>query len=118
MQHGPVEDERESFVVKGKRGKRPMEAAISRSVAGHELGRVKRAMVRDLREAMRRKHVSQASLARRISTSRSAVGRLLKEEDSSLTLRLLGRIAVALGARVNLRLAQKGRRSTVARKKP
>jgi transcriptional regulator with XRE-family HTH domain len=84
-----------------------MDVAISRSVAGHELGRVKRAMVRELRQAMRRKHVNQAGLARRIGTSRSAVGRLLNGEDSSLTLRLLGRIAVALGARVNLHLAAK-----------
>lgn len=87
-----------------------MEAAISRSVAGHELGRVKRAVVRDLRQAMRRKHVSQAGLARRIGTSRSAIARLLKAEDSSLTLRLLGRIARALGARVDLQLAARSTR--------
>jgi antitoxin HicB len=94
-------------VVKSKRGKRAMEVAIPKSVAGHELGRVKRAVVRDLRQAMRRKHVSQAGLARRIGTSRSAIARLLKAGDSSLTLRLLGRIAVALGARVNFQLAAK-----------
>jgi transcriptional regulator with XRE-family HTH domain len=88
-----------------------MQGGISRAVAGHELGRVKRAVVRDLREAMRRKHFNQALLARRMGTSRSAVARLLKEEDSSLTLRLLGRLAVALDARVNLQLAAKsGRR--------
>jgi transcriptional regulator with XRE-family HTH domain len=75
-------------------------------------------MVRDLRQAMRRKQVSQALLARRISTSRSAIGRLLKAEDSSLTLRLLGRIAVALDARVNLQFAERGRgRRASGRKK-
>lgn len=74
-------------------------------------------MVRDLRQAMRRKDVSQAVLARRISTSRSAIGRLLKAEDSSMTLRLLGRIAVALEARVNLRFAERTRRGTTPRKK-
>jgi transcriptional regulator with XRE-family HTH domain len=62
-------------------------------------------MVRDLRQAMRRKHVTQAVLARRLGTSRSAIARLLKEEDASLTLRLLGRLAVALDARVNFQLA-------------
>jgi antitoxin HicB len=89
-----------------------MDVAISRAVAGHELGRVKRAVVRDLRQAMRREHVTQAVLARRIGTSRSAIARLLKAEDSSLTLRLLGRIATALNARVKLRLAGKARRHT------
>jgi transcriptional regulator with XRE-family HTH domain len=92
-----------------------MQVSVTRSA--NELGRVKRAMVRDLRTAMRRKQVSQAVLARRISTSRSAIGWLLKAEDSSLTLRLLGRIAVALDARVNLRLAERARRRPVARKK-
>jgi antitoxin HicB len=82
-----------------------MDVAIPRSVAGNELGRIKRDVVRDLRQAMRRKHVTQAVLARRIGTSRSAVARLLKADDSSLTLRLLGRLAVALEARVNLHLA-------------
>jgi len=82
-----------------------MQEAIQNSAAGFsELGRVKRAVVRDLRQAMRRKQVTQAVLARRLGTSRSAIARLLKEEDSSLTLRLLGRLAVALDARVNLQL--------------
>lgn len=85
-----------------------------RSVAGQELGRIKRDVVRDVRKAMERKQVNQALLARRIRTSRSAVARLLKSEDRSMTLRLLGRIAVALDARVNLQLA--GRR-TVRRRK-
>ena len=87
-----------------------MDTAISRAVAGHELGRVKRAVVRDLRQAMRRKHVNQALLARRMGTSRSAIARLLKEEDASLTLRLLGRLAVALDARVNLQLSSRAAR--------
>jgi antitoxin HicB len=85
-----------------------MSPAVLRSVAGQELGRIKRDVVRDVRKAMQRKQVNQALLARRIRTSRSAVARLLKTEDRSMTLRLLGRIAVALGARVNLQLA--GRR--------
>jgi transcriptional regulator with XRE-family HTH domain len=85
-----------------------------RSVAGQELGRIKRDVVRDVRKAMQRKQVNQALLARRIRTSRSAVARLLKSEDRSMTLRLLGRIAVALEARVNLQLA--GRRAIRGRK--
>ncbi len=64
--------------------------------------------VRDVRKAMQRKQINQALLARRIRTSRSAVARLLKAEDRSMTLRLLGRIAVALDARVRMQLA--GRR--------
>jgi len=91
-----------------------MSASAMRSVAGQELGRIKRDVVRDVRKAMERKQVNQALLARRIRTSRSAVARLLKSEDRSMTLRLLGRIAVALDARVNLQLA--GRR-TVRRRK-
>jgi antitoxin HicB len=91
-----------------------MSASAMRSVAGQELGRIKRDVVRDVRKAMERKQVNQALLARRIRTSRSAIARLLKAEDRSMTLRLLGRIAVALGARVNLQLA--GRRSVRRRK--
>jgi transcriptional regulator with XRE-family HTH domain len=91
-----------------------MSASAMRSVAGQELGRIKRDVVRDVRKAMQRKQVNQALLARRIRTSRSAVARLLKSEDRSMTLRLLGRIAVALDARVNLQLA--GRRPVRRRK--
>ena len=91
-----------------------MSASGMRSVAGQELGRIKRDVVRDVRKAMERKQVNQALLARRIRTSRSAVARLLKAEDRSMTLRLLGRIAVALDARVNLQLA--GRRPVRRRK--
>jgi antitoxin HicB len=91
-----------------------MSASAMRSVAGQELGRIKRDVVRDVRKAMQRKQVNQALLARRIGTSRSAVARLLKTEDRSMTLRLLGRIAVALEARVNLQLA--GRRAIRGRK--
>jgi len=91
-----------------------MSASAMRSVAGQELGRIKRDVVRDVRKAMQRKQVNQALLARRIRTSRSAVARLLKSEDRSMTLRLLGRIAVALDARVNLQLA--GRRAIRRRK--
>ena len=88
-----------------------MSASVLRAVAGRELGRIKRDVVRDVRRAMRRKHVNQSALARRIRTSRSAVARMLKSEDASMTLRLLGRIAVALDARVNLQLAgQESRR--------
>jgi transcriptional regulator with XRE-family HTH domain len=87
-----------------------MTSSVLRSVAGQELGRIKRDVVRDVRKAMRRKEINQASLARRIRTSRSAVARLLKAEDRSMTLRLLGRIAVALDARVNLQLAGRRRR--------
>ncbi len=91
-----------------------MSPSVMRSVAGQELGRIKRDVVRDVRKAMQRKQMNQALLARRIRTSRSAVARLLKAEDRSMTLRLLGRIAVALDARVNLQLA--GRRSVRRRK--
>jgi antitoxin HicB len=87
-----------------------MSASAVRSIAGQELGRIKRDVVRDVRKAMQRKQVNQALLARRIRTSRSAVARLLKAEDRSMTLRLLGRIAVALDARVKLQLAARARR--------
>ena len=85
-----------------------MSEAVLRAVVGHELGRIKRDVVRDVRRAMRRKQVTQAVLARRIGTSRSAIARMLKPDDPSMTLRLLGRIAVALNARVNLQFAGRG----------
>ena len=85
-----------------------MSAAALQSIAGQELGRVKRDVVRDVRRAMRRKRVTQAALARRMGTSPSAIARMLKFEDRSMSLRFLGRIAVALGAQVDLQLG--GRR--------
>jgi len=87
-----------------------MSESVLRSVVGHELGRIKRDVVRDVRRAMRRKNVTQAVLARRIGTSRSAVARMLKTDDPSMTLRLLGRVAVALNASVNLQFAGRGGR--------
>jgi len=87
-----------------------MSATVVQSSAGQELGRVKRDVVRDVRRAMRRKHVTQAVLARRIRTSPSAVARMLKFDDQSMTLRLLGRIAVALGAQVDFQLGGVRRR--------
>ena len=81
-----------------------MSATALQSIAGQELGRVKRDVVRDVRRAMRRKRVTQAVLARRMGTSPSAIARMLKLEDRSMSLRLLGRIAFALGAHVDLQL--------------
>src|SRR5262245_7207062 len=94
------------FVSGRKRGKRAMDVP-TRSVAGHELGRVKRAVIKDLRQAMRRKHLNQAALARRVGTSRAAIARLLSKENLSLSVRLLSRLAAALDARVNLELSVK-----------
>jgi antitoxin HicB len=90
-----------------------MSATALQSSAGQELGRVKRDVVRDVRRAMRRKRVTQAALARRMGTSPSAVARMLKFEDRSMSLRLLGRIAVALGAHVDLQLGGRRRNKTL-----
>lgn len=58
-----------------------------------------------IRRAMKKQKLSQSELARRMQTSRAVVHRLLKTDDSALTLATLCRAANALGRTARVRLA-------------
>jgi antitoxin HicB len=64
----------------------------------------KRVLAWQLTEAMRKRRVSKAQMARRMGTSRSALDRLLDPENASVTLATMGRAATALGKRLRIQL--------------
>ena len=66
---------------------------------------VKRVLAWQIEREMKKTHVSQAELARRMRTSRAVVHRLLDATDPSVTLATISRAATALGCSVRLRLA-------------
>lgn len=65
---------------------------------------VKKVLAWQFAEAMRRKGVSKATLARQMKTSRAQLDRLLDPENQSVTLRTLTRAAGTLGKRVHIEL--------------
>lgn len=65
---------------------------------------IKRVIVWQLDESMKRAKLTKADLAKQMSTSRSALDRLLDPDNPSLTLGSLAKIAVALGKRVRVEL--------------
>lgn len=58
----------------------------------------------DIAGRMKRLKMSQSELSRRMSTSRAVVHRLLNPNDVSLTLATLSSVAVALKAKVSVKL--------------
>lgn len=66
---------------------------------------VKRVLAWELEEAMKKAHVSQAEMARRMSTSRAVIRRLLDANDLSVTLATMSKAAAALGRSLQLKLA-------------
>jgi antitoxin HicB len=58
----------------------------------------------ELAEAMRKRRVSKAQMARCMGTSRSALDRLLDPDNASVTLATMGRAAAALGKRLRIQL--------------
>lgn len=67
---------------------------------------LKRVLAWELAMAMKKLDVSRAELARRMRTSRAVVHRLLNGDDPAVTLATITRAAVALGRRVDLRIAR------------
>lgn len=65
---------------------------------------LKRVITWQIAEAMKLQKVSKTTLAKRVHTSRSAVDRVLDENDSGLTLETLTKYAKALGKVVEVRL--------------
>ena len=64
----------------------------------------KRVIAFQIAREMERAHLSNAELARRMKTSRSAVDRLLDPSNPSVTLSTLERAASAVGKRLSIQL--------------
>ncbi|MBM3540281.1 MAG: Fis family transcriptional regulator [Alphaproteobacteria bacterium] len=64
----------------------------------------KRVLAWQVAEAMRRRRVTKAEMAKRMQTSRAALDRLLDPENSGVTLATMGRAAAALGKRLRIDL--------------
>ena len=65
---------------------------------------IKRVLARQVEAAMKEKQVSKAEMARRMRTSRAALGRLLDPEYDAVTLSTLRKAAVALGRELRIEL--------------
>jgi antitoxin HicB len=64
----------------------------------------KRVIAFQIAQEMKRCHISQSELARRMKTSRSAVERLLDPANPAVTLSTLERAANAVGKRLDVQL--------------
>ncbi len=64
----------------------------------------KRVLAWQVAQAMRRRRVSKAQMAKRMQTSRAALDRLLDPENAGVTLATMGRAAAALGKRLRIDL--------------
>jgi antitoxin HicB len=70
-----------------------------------------RVIAYQIAQEMELAHISQAELARRMKTSRSAVERLLDPSNPSVTLSTLERAASAMGKRLQMQLTAQRRGS-------
>jgi predicted XRE-type DNA-binding protein len=73
-------------------------------LAEAEATATKRVLAFQIARLMREQHLSKAELARRMSTSRAAVDRLLSLDNDSATLATLEKVAAALGRRLHVAL--------------
>lgn len=65
---------------------------------------VKRVLAFQLAEAMKVQGISKVEMARRLSTSRSQLDRLLNPANDSVTLGMLSRAAIAVGRGLRVEL--------------
>jgi antitoxin HicB len=65
---------------------------------------IKEVLTWQIKEAMKKKGVSQSGLAKQMHTSRSQISRLLDPQDGNVTLTTLQRAAEMLGHKVRLEL--------------
>ena len=77
----------------------------------------KRLIAFELRQAMTEAGLSEAALARRMNTSRTVVRSLLDPSSESATLVTLTRAALAVGRRLDIRLAPRRKRTQHVRRK-
>ena len=65
---------------------------------------IKRALVMEIQKAMEKRAFTKIRLAKHLRTSRSHLDRLLDPDNTSLTLLTMGKIAHALGRRLDIQL--------------
>ena len=70
-----------------------------------EAGALKRVVTWQLAQEMKRRRVSRATLAVRMKSPRTTIDRLFSDNDSTVTLQLLERAALALGRKLKVELA-------------
>jgi antitoxin HicB len=70
-----------------------------------ELLALKKTLALQLRQAMKRRNVSQSRLARDMRTSRTVIIRMLDPRDTGVTLATLTRASQVLGLRVEIRFS-------------
>lgn len=80
-----------------------------------ELLAIKKTLALQLRQAMKRRSVSQSRLAKEMRTSRTVINRMLDPSDTGVTLATLSRASQVLGLRVDIRLSPT-RRSSARRR--
>jgi len=64
----------------------------------------KRVLAYQFETAMKKKHLSKVSMAKRMRTSRSALDRLLDPQNCSVTLQTLEKAATVLGKKIRISL--------------
>jgi predicted XRE-type DNA-binding protein len=69
-----------------------------------ELLAIKKTLVLQLRQAMKRRKISQSRLAKEMRTSRTVINRMLDPSDTGITLATLTRASQALQIHVAIRL--------------
>ena len=70
-----------------------------------EAGALKRVVAWQIEQEMKRRRISRAKLASRMKTDRATLDQLFSAEESSVTLQLLERAALALGRKLRIELA-------------
>jgi hypothetical protein len=73
-------------------------------LAEAEAAAAKRVLAYQFETAMKKKHLSKISMAKRMQTSRSALDRLLDPENASVTLQTLEKAAMVLGKKLKINL--------------
>jgi len=65
---------------------------------------MKRVLVCQITQAMTKQKITKSDMAKRMKTSRAALDRLLDAQNTSVTLRTMGRAAAALGKELSISL--------------
>ena len=74
-------------------------------LAEREAGALKRVVAWQIEQEMKRRRISRSKLASRMKTRRDVLDRLFAADESSVTLRVLEQVALALGRKLKVELA-------------
>jgi len=66
---------------------------------------VKRVFAMEMADAMKKEHVNKTAMAKKMHTTRSQLDRVLSADETGTTIDTLVRAAVALGKKLEIRLA-------------